>query len=384
MLRVAIVDQIPTPYRLPLYREMHSQPGYDLHVLFCGVSEAFQGWSSLEFGFPHTTLRGHRFVNQRRSGENYFFNPGLPMALRKLRPDVVVVSGWASPTSLEAVASAKLMRRPYIVVSESHSERVRSLPARLARRLIFKPVVRGAAAHLATGSRARRYFIELGAPEDTVFIRPNACDVDAIAQASKQALNSGAAGQLRQGLAHGLPLVLFVGRLVAAKGVDVLLLALAELERSGTPLACAIAGDGPERKALERQAAALGLSAVTFVDEVAPAELPTFYAAADVFCLPSFEEPWGVVVNEAMSAGLRVVTSEAVGATPDLVYPGENGARFVPGDASDLARALRQTLALDRSVAEARSRQIVRDWDYDRALDGFRSALRVATARKGG
>jgi glycosyltransferase involved in cell wall biosynthesis len=71
-------------------------------------------------------------------------------------------------------------------------------------------------------------------------------------------------------------------------------------------------------------------------------ELPAIYAAADVLVLPSDrQETWGLVINEAMAAGLPVIASDAVGCVPDLITPGVTGDRFPTGDVDALAAALR-------------------------------------------
>jgi glycosyltransferase involved in cell wall biosynthesis len=72
----------------------------------------------------------------------------------------------------------------------------------------------------------------------------------------------------------------------------------------------------------------------------APDALPRFFSDADVFVLPSRYDGWGVVVNQALGAGLPVVCSDAVGAAEDLVIPGENGYIFPSGDVVALQAAL--------------------------------------------
>ena len=107
------------------------------------------------------------------------------------------------------------------------------------------------------------------------------------------------------------------------------------------------------------------------------------HAAADLFVLPSRHEPWGVVVNEALAAGLPVVLSDRVGAAADLLVDGENG-RLVPaGDAVALANAL-EDLCRDpqgRQAAGEASRRIVADWGYGPSVEGFERAVRRAAGR---
>jgi glycosyltransferase involved in cell wall biosynthesis len=108
------------------------------------------------------------------------------------------------------------------------------------------------------------------------------------------------------------------------------------------------------------------------------------YASADVFCLLSLREPWGVVVNEAAACGLPLVLSDRVGAAADLLRDGENG-RLVPaGDVSATAAALRHFASSTsaRSAAGARSRELMRDWGYAPGVERFVEAVREAAASR--
>jgi glycosyltransferase involved in cell wall biosynthesis len=221
--------------------------------------------------------------------------------------------------------------------------------------------------------------VSLGLLEDAVFIFPNACDVQRIMAESDAARRDGRAAAMRLRYAGTKPLVLFVGRLIPTKDVGTLLTALERLARAGTPVACALAGAGQERSALERQVRQLRLPNVSFLGEVENSALPSLYAAADVVCLPSIEEPWGVVVNEALAAGCPVVCSEAVGAAADMIRPGENGAIFSTRDAEALARSLQDVIQLDRHIALEHARAVARLWDYSRMRAGLYQSISLAT-----
>jgi glycosyltransferase involved in cell wall biosynthesis len=141
--------------------------------------------------------------------------------------------------------------------------------------------------------------------------------------------------------------VLFVGNLVAVKGVDVLLKAWSRLAAAGvlgSEDRLAIVGDGPERGRLQAQAEALGLGPrVAFAGAVAFAEVPRWMAASDVLCLPSRSEGTPNVVVEALASGVPVVATR-VGGVPELVRQGENGLLVPPEDAPALAEALASAL----------------------------------------
>ncbi len=146
------------------------------------------------------------------------------------------------------------------------------------------------------------------------------------------------AAALRAGLPG--PIMLFVGRFVYYKGLDVLIDAMRDCE--GTLL---LAGDGPLEPLLRARVAAHGLQArVRFLGRVADDELPACYRAADLFVLPSvaFTETFGVVQVEAMAAGLPVISTRLPTGVPWVNQDGVSGLTVAPGDAGALAGAIRR------------------------------------------
>jgi phosphatidylinositol alpha-1,6-mannosyltransferase len=183
----------------------------------------------------------------------------------------------------------------------------------------------------------------------------------------------------------GAPVALYVGRLVGVKSVDTLLRAFQGVQRLLPDAGLAIVGDGPLRGSLQGMAGALGLRHVTWGGFVQPADLARYYAAADLFALPSYDEPWGVVVMEAMACGLPVVLSERVGCARDLVAAGENGS-VVPWNETNAWSTALATILADarlRRKMGACSWDKVRQWDYDFCIRNLREALAVAVGSRG-
>ena len=171
--------------------------------------------------------------------------------------------------------------------------------------------------------------------------------------------------------------VLYLGRLVAAKGVHVLLRALAALDG----VTATIAGDGPERQALVALSGRLGLAGrVRFTGWIPPAERPRLLAATRVLALPSlWDEPFGIVGVEALSAGVPVVGS-AVGGIPSWLEEGAGGSLVPRGDSTALAAALRRLLD-DRSVhadQSSRARAAASRFSVERHLELLLPELRAA------
>jgi len=163
------------------------------------------------------------------------------------------------------------------------------------------------------------------------------------------------------------PLVLFVGRLVAEKGVADLLHALAQLHAMLPDLRAAIVGDGPERTALERLTADLALGTrVVFVGWVEPRAIPLWQHAADLFVAPSrraadgWVEAQGLSILEAMAAGTPVIAT-ALGGIPEAVQHERTGLLVPENAPAALAAAiLRFAQAPDwaRTLAACAARQV--------------------------
>jgi glycosyltransferase involved in cell wall biosynthesis len=164
----------------------------------------------------------------------------------------------------------------------------------------------------------------------------------------------------------GAPLAISVGRLSAEKGLDLLRPMVDQLP--GVRLA--LIGDGPHRAALEEHLTGLP---VHFAGYLAGAELATAMASADALVFPSQTDTLGLVLLEAMSAGLPVVAANAGGA-PDLVRHGIDGFLFPPGDAGAAARLVRQLLAnpAARAAMGQGARRAAERWTWEAAVDDLR------------
>jgi glycosyltransferase involved in cell wall biosynthesis len=171
----------------------------------------------------------------------------------------------------------------------------------------------------------------------------------------------------------GSPLrVLYVGRLSAAKNVDVLIQSIAELKRVAIPVTCTVIGEGPERPALERLAWQLGVrDRVEFVGGIEFTRVIAFYERADVLVLVSETEGWPKAIVEAMAFGVlcigsnRCLTTEILGEGRGLVAP--------PGD----ARALTDLLTVVASEPQTYRSVAIKGalWAQRFTIDRVRAAL---------
>lgn len=169
------------------------------------------------------------------------------------------------------------------------------------------------------------------------------------------------------------------------KGLDVLLRAVAQLNKEGVPIRLKVGGAGEARGDYQRLAAELGTADATeFLGFIPGRDLNAFYASCHAFTLPSTDgrrEGFGLVLLEAMACGRPVVTTPVVGVAGDLE---PNGAGFLvpPGDAAALAAALRR-LHADRAALPALGRNarrlVEQRYTWDRVADDYEALFRSLT-----
>jgi glycosyltransferase involved in cell wall biosynthesis len=169
--------------------------------------------------------------------------------------------------------------------------------------------------------------------------------------------------------------ILYAGKLTprkrAADLLDAYVLLSPDRKREPDPYLL-IVGDGETRSELETQVSTLGWNSVRFLGFRNQSELPQLYDLCDIFVLPSFGEPWGLVVNEAMNAGRAVIVSDQVGCGPDLVKDGVNGKIFPAGDVDRLYASLEAVLRDRRYIDMGRkSLEIIDGWGYEQDVAGL-------------
>jgi glycosyltransferase involved in cell wall biosynthesis len=173
-------------------------------------------------------------------------------------------------------------------------------------------------------------------------------------------------------------------RLIEGKNIDRMIDAFHRYRRTSEQTAwdLVIAGDGPLRDVIECQIRSLSLTQyVHLLGRQTYDQLPRLYASAGGFIMPSLAETWGLVVNEAMAAGLPVLVSQAAGCHFDLVKEGVNGHIFDPEDADQLAMLLSKlSMSPKRNDMGNASRRIIRDWDLHRFTSGLTEASHIARA----
>jgi glycosyltransferase involved in cell wall biosynthesis len=376
-MRVAIVVNMIAPYTTPVFERLSERADTELLVVYETPMEPDRRWKPQQaLPYPHTVLDSWTLDLARLavgSGfrtryDTYLYIPRHPLAvLSNFRPDVVVAAGggvWSSPANILALAARRWRSWAFVPWWGSFPRERPTLPRRLAEPWV-KAFFRLSDAWLAYGERSSTDLVRMGADPSRVVISPLVTPAGEI--------DSGVVSTHRR--ARETIRYLFVGRLIERKGIDLLLDAFRELD-SGELW---IVGDGPLVGEVGR--AARANSRIRPLGHLEGAALQDVYRQVDVLVLPSRYEVWGLVVNEAQAHGLPVVTTDQVGAAPDLIDAGVNGLVVPAGSAVALGRAMQEVARWNdqqRARCAERCRSKRETYSLERAVDGIVRACALA------
>jgi glycosyltransferase involved in cell wall biosynthesis len=369
--RLGVLALHPIQYHAPLYQRLASRGRVRLDVLFLrddGVRLAVDPGFGVPVAWDIDLLSGYEqsFLDECRQWAAR--SGAVGRLVRWLRShEVVVISGYSDPWMLFAAAACRTMGVPFLLRGMAAPEGYLTGIRRRVRDGIARTVVSSSAGGLALGTPNREFYVKYGAPR--IFFTPNSVDNERFARPPAVGRSELLA---RWGLDDTAPVIMFCGKLLPRKRPLDLAAAANSLGQEVTTI---FVGDGVLADQV-RASLRPGRGVVTgFVNQ---ADLPSYYHAADILVLPSDEEPWGMVVNEAMAAGTLPVVSDHVGAGPDLVDG--IGEIFPRRDVAALAEALGRALGRigDPAVIE-RMRQRVAQYGIDVAAVGFEQATLAAS-----
>lgn len=386
-VRLAWLATHPIQYQAPLLRRVAATPGIDLKVIFFS-DFSVRSYHDKEFGRAVTwdvpMLEGfdyqvlHESVNP---GESFsFWHPRVPQLKELLTQDhfdVVVIQGWNHYGYPYAAWLAKRAGLKVILRCEATDHVASSTGLkRQLRETLLKLLFKKVDCFAAIGKHNRRFYLKRGVEEKRIVTMPYCVDNDHFRSKAERADTAALREELQ--MHDDAPVILYASKLTARKNADLLLEAYAALPEPRPWLV--VVGDGELKPVLEERIREQSLKRVRMAGFRNQGELPAFYALADIFVLPSVNETWGLVVNEAMSAGCAIVVTDQVGSGADLVENGRNGYVVPPLDQDALTNALQATLVDERyrSMGEL-SRKRIAEWGISQNIVGLQSCIEQHT-----
>lgn len=360
--------------------------GWRVVALETAGGDATYAWEKMESvgqDFERRTVFKDRVFEEISASE---VKRGIFQELDKIQPQAVAIAGWGTTDARACLAWCQQNSAKAIVMSETRAADGRRV---WWKEWIKSRLVRKFDGALCGGESHKRYLMELGMPAERVEFGYNVVDNQFFGKIRNAEFGMGKVGEL---IAEGskqvpcsatapeAPYFLASNRFVERKNLGRLIQAYAKyaesFQQGGVesiwPLV--LLGDGELRGKLQALCGELGLKTtmgfshggtehtegknlrlnsyklktskecglVVFPGFRQIGELPSFYAGAGAFVHPALEEPWGLVINEAIASGLPVLSSRNVGAAEELVVEGENGFLFDPLNISEICAAMQK------------------------------------------
>lgn len=315
-MKLLWVTNVPSPYRVDFFNELGKS--CELTVLFekAGAQDRDDSWMGYSFtNFQGIIMKGISYAPD---------SAACPEVLGHLhrRPyDVVVVTNFSSPTGALAIAYLKATSRRYYLESDGGFPSHAPLKS-----WIKRAIIGGAHGYFSTSEVHDSYYLAYGAKPGALIRYPFTSVWDRQVLTEPPTAADKAAAKQRLGIDQE-NLVLSIGQFIHRKGFDVLLKSCTALPPS---TAVCIVGGQPTAEYLQL-IEELGLTHVRFEDFKSQEELRDYFIAADVFVLPTRNDIWGLVVNEALAHALPVVTTDRCIAGLQMVA-GQDCGRIVPVD----------------------------------------------------
>jgi glycosyltransferase involved in cell wall biosynthesis len=366
--RILFLTVIPSPYQRQLFDRLSKAQVFDVRVLYYAMGAHDRQWEHPELAAFETVMPGRHL---RWLGGSAYCNPRVLLSLFEANADIVVVSDYSVPTAQIAMRALGLRGSSWVFWGELPGFNRRGPFGDFMRRRLQAPLAT-ATAIAAIGSKAVSAYEELF-PGKKVFNIPYFCDLAPYQEARRT----------RPVMEGPTVNILFSGQLIARKGCDILLNAFSTVAARHAHARLLMLGDGPERAGLEGMVPDAIRERIIFLGHREPREIPDIFAAADVFCLPSRHDGWGVVINEAVGAGLPIIVSEAVGAGHDLVRDGVNGYMTHTDDQERLAEVLGRIVgdAPLRARLAAASEAMAHDWSLEEGVSRWVMAADTVLAQ---
>jgi glycosyltransferase involved in cell wall biosynthesis len=376
MPRLGILDFNPIQYHSPLYQRLARCGNVALDVLF--ISDyGYKEYIDIEFGVSLS------WDIDLLSGYNHKFLAAEGQPIRKIdaagslvrwirQHDTIVIHGYSNPWMLFTAFVCRSQRIPYLIRGDStpvgQSTGLRSY----LRSIVAHTVVSNSAGGLSIGQLNSRFYQRYKAPN--IFFAPYSVDDERFSRIPAVERSDLLA---KWNLGNSRPVILFSGKLYPGKRPLDIIEAIKLLTIEVTTI---FVGDGIQADEI-RDALAPGDGIVTgFVNQ---SEIPSYYHAADILVLPSEVEKWGLVINEAMAAGVVPVVSDRVGAAPDLVLG--VGEVYPCGNIAHLAEALIRALELIKNPnIRGQMKAHAARYSLERTAVGFEQAtLTLMRERRG-
>jgi glycosyltransferase involved in cell wall biosynthesis len=349
-MKILYLSNIPSPYRVDYFNELGKL--CDLTVVYQAEynSTLNSNWFSEKAQNFNAVLLKKGYINEKK------IQPKIIKYIKKNQFDLIIVSTYSNPTEMLSILLLKLKGIPFVLEVDGGMPRKENYF-----KMKIKTYFISSAKHwLSTSNNTDQYLIYYGANKEQVFrypftsLRKKEILISPLNMESKLKIRE------KYGIV-GNKVAIAVGQFIHRKGFDTLINAWSNVNPSNHLL---IIGDGELKSKYVSLIRELNLSNITILDFMNKERLLDYYKSSDVFILPTREDIWGLVINEALANALPVITTDKCVAGLELVNDYENGFIIPNEDALSLSSRINLILENDMLREEMSRKSLMKMKNY--------------------
>ena len=355
-VKILAFADFPSPYRVEVFKGLAKE--YDMLVVFDKMSDQNRNaaWFCKDTGLNSISLL-------EEAGRMQF-----EKELKQIKKyDLVLAYDYHIKNAIRLEIDCIKNKVPYIMNLDGAFIRKNFI-----KNIIKRYLVTHAAGYFASGNHAAEYFKYFGADENKIYYHPfTSLHADEVL---KEPLSETEKTRYKKKLGvDKSKMVLTIGQFIHRKGFDVLLEAWnKELDES---CSLVIVGGGEEENQYRQYIADHNLENVQLVGFKQKEEIFEYYKAADLFVLPTREDIWGLVINEAMACGLPVISTNMCLGAVELIENGINGYIVPVNNSNELTEAMKKLLCVDSSVIGIVNLQKITNYTYENVIKSHIQAI---------
>jgi len=366
-INVSFLTNAKAPYRKLQFEELAKISDCKFTIYYTNPHPLDRNWSVDPInGVGEFALRGLRV-----SKKNGYINFGLRKIVKE--SDLLLIGGTEQPTYHLVARLCKRYGKKYVLIFDGVSpKKIDVVRRNYVKYKLKSKIINDASAIFGNGTVAIEYFTKaFGYPKEKIFNQYLTVNVERIMNFLSQKEELRKIYREKYAIPMDHEVIIYSGRLLKRKNVSLIVRALKSLDKAFL----LILGDGEEKENILRLAESLRVPCkiTGFIED--QDELFKSYYAGDLLVLPSYNEPWGLVVNESMAAGLPVVVSNECGCYFDLVKDGENGFVLTDLENPDMLRSLVLKVLAKKTEFSKKSLEMISDWIFDNSRRSFENLL---------
>lgn len=366
MKRIGFITFDRTPYRILQLNSFSTN--YYIKSYYTSINLKNRDWNLPDAKFQEIQING--FIKREK---RYLFGLGIWNIVNS--NDFLVIGGYDNLSSYQLALCSRIQKKPYFIMIDGLTP-----DKKVKKNIKFflkKWIINNSEAIFSNGTLSKEYFVnEFHYDQNKIFNQYLSVDNKAIVDAKSEEPEENILKKLGQKKKN----IIYSGRLLPSKNVSIILDAIAYLDNY-KQYRLLILGDGPERDNLTKKAKSLGIDMVITGFIKNQKQLFSSYYHGDMLILPTFDDAWGLVVNEAMVAGLPVIVSNKAGCYKDLVKNGANGYTFNPNDPYELSKCISKVYKNGIYEMGKVSEKIISNWTFKNSLESLQKMIEGSVDR---